>query len=58
MSTIDQGGKILKNTSVNLPFPVWALGREQGLNFSRILTVALIRELRKKGIVIEGEVPA
>lgn len=54
MSTLDQGGRILKNTSVNLPFPIYALAREQGLNFSRILTEALIRELRKKGIVFEA----
>ena len=54
MSTLDQGERILKNTSVNLPFPIYALAREQGLNFSRILTEALIRELRKKGIVFEA----
>lgn len=55
MSTLDQKGRILKSTSVSLPFLVWALGREQKLNFSKILTIALIRELRKRGIVIEGE---
>jgi len=57
MSNIDQGGRILKNTSVNLPFPIWALAREQKLNVSRILTIALIRELRRRGIKFVGEVP-
>ncbi|MGV8129575.1 MAG: type II toxin-antitoxin system CcdA family antitoxin [Methanolinea sp.] len=54
VTTIDQGGKLYKNTSVTLPFNVYALSKEQGLNFSKTLTEALIRELRKKGIVFEA----
>lgn len=55
MSNIDVAGRILKNTSVNIPFPVYAIARSEGLNFSKTLTIALIRELRKRGIVIDQE---
>jgi post-segregation antitoxin (ccd killing protein) len=54
VTAIDQGGKLYKNTSVTIPFNVYALGKEQGLNFSRTLTEALIRELRRKGIRFEA----
>jgi len=53
MSNLDQGGKILKNTSVNLPYPLYIIARREGLNFSKTLQVALVQELRKKGIVFQ-----
>lgn len=57
VTAIDQGGKLYKNTSVTIPFNVYALAKEQGLNFSKSLTTSLIVQLRRKGIRFD-EVPA
>lgn len=57
MSNIDQGGRILKNTSVNVPYGLYVVARREKLNFSKTLQDALIRELRRKGIIVKDVIP-